>query len=61
MLAVRQRSLVKPFEPSSWAAALRRPEIADAGLAERVAEAGNERRFGADDDQLDALVAAERG
>ncbi len=37
----------------------RRTEIADAGLAERVAETRDERRFGADHDQLDVLIAAE--
>ena len=59
MLALRQRSLVNPFEPSSCAAALRRPEILDAGLAERVTQPCNQRRLGTDDHQLDACVAAE--
>ena len=53
------RSLVKPFEPSSRAAALRRPEDADAGGAQIVGDAGHQRRLRPDHNQVDRLVAAE--
>lgn len=39
--------------------ALRRPEITNPGCTEGISETGDERRFGADNDELDALIAAE--
>ena len=47
------RSLVKAFEPSSRAAALRRAEGLDAGRREVVDEAGDERRLRSDHDEVD--------
>ena len=43
--------LAKSLELSSCAAALRRPEDAQARRLERVDDAGGERRFGADHGQ----------
>ena len=45
-------SLAKSFELSSCAAALRRAEDAQARGAERVDDAGGQRRLGADDGEL---------
>ena len=59
MPASRQRSLVKPLEPSSCAAAFEGPKARDAGRRKVVDEAGDERRLGPDDDEVDLLRAAE--
>ncbi len=47
----RQRSLVKPFEPSSCAAALEGPKTLMPALVEIIGEAGHQRRFRPDDDE----------
>ena len=54
----RHKSLVKPFEPSSWAAAALGPNTANAGRAQRIGDAGDQRRFGTDDDQVDRVALA---
>ena len=53
MLCVRHSSLVKPLEPSSWAAGLGRPEHLDAGRGEAVGHAGDQRRVGPDHHEID--------
>ena len=55
----RQRSLVKPLEPSSCAAALRRPERLDARGREIVDDAGGQRRLRSDHDEIDLVAPAE--
>ena len=50
---------MKPLEPSSWAAALRRAERLDAGGGERVDEAGDQRRLRPDHDEVDGVGLAE--
>ena len=51
----RQRSLVKPFEPSSWAAAARGPEGRDAGPGQIIDQPCHQRRLGADHDEVDVF------
>ena len=58
MPLARHRSLVKPLEPSSRAAARRRPERLDAGGFEIVDDAGAQRRFRPDHDEIDRVGAA---
>ena len=58
MPADRHRSLVKPLEPSSRAAARLGPKRLDAGRFEIVDDAGAERGFRSDHDEIDAVGAA---
>ena len=37
-----------------------RAEVCDTGRAKRIAKAGNQRRFGSDDDEANFVFAAER-
>ena len=60
MLLARHRSLVKPFEPSSWAADLRRAERLEAGGFEIVHQSGDQRRLRSDHDEVDLVGLAER-
>ena len=55
----RQRSLVKPLEPSSCAACLPGPNALMPASREIVDDAGDQRRLGADHDQLDRVLLAE--
>src|SRR5690606_10389536 len=50
--------LGKPFRAFELRRCFRRSEIADAGFAEGIAKARDERRFGSDHDKLDAMFAA---
>ncbi len=59
MPASRQRSLVKPFEPSSSAAALVGPKARMPAASSVVDQPGDERRFRSDDDEVDPLGLAE--
>ena len=52
------RSLVKPFEPSSCAAACFGPKHFDSRRREIIYQAGDQRRFGADDDEIDGVIRA---
>ena len=54
-------ALANAFELSSSAAALGRPEDAQAAGAKDVDRAGGERRFRADDGEVDLLVERELG
>ena len=58
--AASSTSFAKAFEPSIRAAAALGPKTADAGVAERVREARDERRLRADDGEVDLELAAER-
>ena len=60
MLFALQRSLVKPLEPSSRAASLRRAERLDAGRLQIVDDAGAQRRLRPDHDEIDLVRLAER-
>ena len=51
-----QRSLVKPFEPSSCAAARRGPNALMPARGKIVDEAGDQRRLGADHHETDRLA-----
>ena len=53
MPASAQRSLVKPFEPSSCAASRLGPKTAMPAAREIVDEAGDQRRLRPDHDQVD--------
>ena len=59
MPASAQRSLVKPFEPSSRAASRLGPKAAMPAAREIVGDPGDQRRLRADDDQVDLSGAAE--
>ena len=52
----RHRSLVKPFEPSSCAAAALGPNTAMPAVAQRIGDAGDQRRFRPDHDEVDAFA-----
>ena len=54
----RHSSFVKPFEPSSCAAALRRPERLDPRRRQIIDEARDQRRLRADDDEADVFRPA---
>ena len=54
-------SFANAFDPSSRAAARTRAEDGDAGVAERVGDARDERRLRADDDQVGRQRAGQRG
>ena len=54
-------SLANALEPSSRAAAPRGPEGGDAARGQEVDEAGDERRLGPDDDEVDGLALGRRG
>ena len=54
-----QKSLVKPLEPSSCAAALDGPNTLMPGGGQIVGEPRHQRRLGPDHHEVDALVAAE--
>ena len=51
---------MNPFDPSSWAAAESGPNTAIPAFLQGVGNAGDERRFGADHDQLDLLALGQR-
>ena len=53
-------SLANTFEPSSRAASRVGPKAAMPASLERVDEPGDQRRLGADDDEVDRLVARQR-
>ena len=59
MPCAAQRSLVKPFEPSSCGGRLRWTEHFDAGGFEIVGETGDERRLWPDHHEADVLLLAE--
>ena len=54
-------SLANALDPSSRAAAPEGPKHRDAGRAHRVGDAGDQRRLGPDDDQVDAERGRQRG
>ena len=56
MSFARHRSLVKPFEPSSRAAAALGPNTAIPAAAQRIGHAGDQRRLGADHDEVDGVA-----
>ena len=58
MSLARHRSLVKPFDPSSCAAAALGPNTAMSGSAQRIGDPGDQWRFRPDHDQVDAQRCA---
>ena len=56
-----QRSLVKPFDPSSWAAALDGPKTLMPAALQIVGDPGDERRLRPDHDEVDRSFPAEGG
>ena len=52
--------MANAFEPSICAAAGARAEDGDAAMAQLVGEPGDERRLGADHDEVDPELAGER-
>ena len=60
MLWRRQSSLVKPLEPSSWAALADGPKTLMPASARRSARPADQRHLGADHDEVDLLALGER-
>ena len=59
MSKARQKSLVKPFEPSSLCCRPARPERLDPRLSQVIDDACDQWRLRADDDEVDGSLAAE--